>query len=164
MIEQIIEAVSTVTGVSYEAMQSPSRKREIVEARQLAMWFMKDETALSLKNIGFTFGGRDHATVIHAVQTINDLLITNKHLQAKFFECQKRIDQIQDIPEMDAFSQSVLMIAGAVPLLHTKWQDMHKRYLQGVTVRELARVHDLNPETIWMNWRKLNLPTFGKFA
>jgi len=164
MTEQIIEAVSTVTGITHEAMKSHSRKREIVEARFIAMWFIKEETALSLKEIGGCFGGRDHSTAIHAIQTINDLLITDKKLQAKFFECQKRIDQIQDIPEMDAFSQSVLMIAGAVPYLHTKWQDMHKRYLQGVTVRELARVHDLNPETIWMNWRKLNLPTFGKFA
>jgi hypothetical protein len=164
MTEQIIEAVSTVTGVSYEAMQSPSRKREIVEARSIAQWFIRENTTLSLVKIGAIFGDRDHSSILTAVNKISDWLLTDKKLQAKFFECQKRIDQIQDIPEMDAFSQSVLMIAGAVPLLHTKWQDMHKRYLQGVTVRELARVHDVNPETIWMNWRKLNLPTFGKFA
>jgi hypothetical protein len=164
MIEQIIEAVSTVTGVSYEAMQSPSRKREIVEARSIAQWFIRENTTLSLKEIGGCFGGRDHSTALTAINKISDWLLTDKKLQQKFFECQKRIDQIQDIPELDELSQSLLMIGGAVPHLHCKWQDMHKRYLQGVTVTELSKVHDINPETIYMNWRKLNLPTFGKFA
>jgi hypothetical protein len=164
MIEQIIEAVSTVTGVSYEAMQSPSRKREIVEARSIAQWFIRENTTLSLKEIGGCFGGRDHSTALTAINKISDWLLTDRKLQQKFFECQKRIDQIQDIAELDELSQSLLMIGGAVPHLQCKWMDMHKRYLQGVSVRDLSRVHDINPETIWMNWRKLNLPTFGKFA
>src|SRR5690625_3001008 len=56
-----------------ETLKSKSRKRHIVTARQLAMFFVKKYTEHSLKNIGDAFGGRDHSTVIYSCLTVNDL-------------------------------------------------------------------------------------------
>jgi len=55
-------------------LKGKSRKKELVYPRQVAMYFAKELTNLSLKSIGYHFGGRDHSTVIHAVQTISDLM------------------------------------------------------------------------------------------
>lgn len=54
-----------------------SRKGEITQVRQVLMYFLKNYTKYSLKKIGNYCGGRDHSTVIHAQQTIQDLLDTN---------------------------------------------------------------------------------------
>ena len=51
-----------------------SRKQEIVFARQVAMYLIRDLTSASLKTIGNFFGGRDHTTVMHSVNTIENLL------------------------------------------------------------------------------------------
>jgi len=60
--------------VTIADLKSKSRKKELVFPRQVAMYFAKELTDLSLKSIGYHFGGRDHSTVIHAVQTISDLM------------------------------------------------------------------------------------------
>ena len=62
-------------------MKAKSRKRELVHPRQVAMYLAKEKTDLSLKSIGYHFGGRDHSTVIHAVQTISDLVA--KHAETR---------------------------------------------------------------------------------
>jgi hypothetical protein len=77
-IKDIANIVSSITTISVKSMKSKSRRRELVEARQMAMYFAKDFTSNSLKTIGAFFGGRDHSTVIHAVQTMKDLYSTNK--------------------------------------------------------------------------------------
>lgn len=70
-IDSIQEAVSTLFGVPVEDIKGKSRKQELVYPRQVAMYLAKELTNLSLKSIGYHFGGRDHSTVIHAVQTIS---------------------------------------------------------------------------------------------
>jgi chromosomal replication initiator protein len=77
--------------IPVEAVKSKTRKREIVQARQIAMYFTKDLTKSSLKNIGIFFGGRDHSTVIHACQTVNDLIETDKKFRHDVEEIEKRI-------------------------------------------------------------------------
>ena len=74
----VIRFVSKSYGVSIEAMKSKSRKRECVEPRQVAQFLLCTYTGMSLKHIGQKFGGRDHTTVIHARNTINDLMISRK--------------------------------------------------------------------------------------
>ena len=61
-----------------EFVKQRSRKREIVELRQIFMWLIKNKTTISLKKIGRECGGRDHSTVINACQVVNDLADTNK--------------------------------------------------------------------------------------
>ena len=76
-INYIQEIVSKFFNISIEQMKDKARRKEIVIARQVAMYFSKDFTNNSLKSIGFHFGGRDHSTVIHAVQSVNDMIDTN---------------------------------------------------------------------------------------
>lgn len=61
-------------GVSTDSLRSKTKKKEFVQARQIAMYFCKKFTNASLKTIGLNFGGRDHTTVIHALQQVEEQL------------------------------------------------------------------------------------------
>lgn len=61
-------------GVELRLLKAKTRKREIVQARQITMHLSKIFTKHSLKTIGIHFGGRDHTTVIHSCQTVKDLM------------------------------------------------------------------------------------------
>ena len=58
-----------------------SRKRELVQARQIAMTLININTKLTLKYIGEMIGNRDHATVIHSRETVNNLFETEKNFR-----------------------------------------------------------------------------------
>lgn len=90
-IDYIQKLVCEYFTISIEDVKSKTRKREIVQARQIAMFFAKDLTKASLKNIGSHFGNRDHSTVIHACQTVNDLIETDKKFRYDVDELSKRI-------------------------------------------------------------------------
>jgi chromosomal replication initiator protein len=90
-IDYIQKLVCEYFTISVEDVKSKTRKREIVQARQIAMFFAKDLTKASLKNIGSHFGNRDHSTVIHACQTVNDLIETDKKFRYDVDELSKRI-------------------------------------------------------------------------
>ncbi|MHB1278964.1 MAG: helix-turn-helix domain-containing protein, partial [Bacteroidia bacterium] len=90
-IEYIQKLVCDYFGISIDQVKSKTRKREIVQARQISMYFAKDLTKSSLKTIGMHFGGRDHSTVIHACQTVNDLMETDKKFKIDVEELSKRI-------------------------------------------------------------------------
>ena len=89
-IKYIQETVSKYFNISIEDMKDKARKKEIV-ARQVAMYFSKDFTNNSLKSIGFHFGGRDHSTVIHAVQSVNDMIDTDSIFKKNIDEINRRI-------------------------------------------------------------------------
>ena len=55
-------------------MREKNRRKEVVLARQVAMYLSKQLTKSSLKTIGLHFGGRDHSTVIHAQSSIEELI------------------------------------------------------------------------------------------
>lgn len=80
-IEIAKKITSEYRGVSIEDMESKSRIREYAQARQQAMYILKKYTKLSLKAIGAAFGNRDHSTVIHAVQTTEDLMYSDKQVK-----------------------------------------------------------------------------------
>jgi chromosomal replication initiator protein len=90
-IEFIQKLVCDYFTIPVELVKSKTRKREIVQARQISMFYAKDLTKSSLKTIGMHFGGRDHSTVIHACQTVNDLMETDKKFKADIEEIGKRI-------------------------------------------------------------------------
>jgi chromosomal replication initiator protein len=91
-IELIQQAVGDYYNISVEDMQSKSRRREITQARQVAMYFAKEMTSLSLKGIGKHFGGRDHSTVIHGIQTVKDLSETDREYRDKVEEVRKQLE------------------------------------------------------------------------
>ena len=77
-IEYIQKVVCDYFDLPIELMKSKTRKREVVQARQIAMYFSKKMTKSSLANIGMHCGGKDHATVLHACRTVNNLADTDK--------------------------------------------------------------------------------------
>jgi len=89
-IDYIQKTVSEYFNVSSDDLKAKTRKKEIVIARQLAMYFTKDYTNHSLKSIGHHFGGRDHSTVIHALQSVNDMLDTDARFRSSFSELKKK--------------------------------------------------------------------------
>ena len=80
-IDEVQKYVSEYFGISIEDLKAKTRKKEIVTARQIAMYFAKEYTGHSLKSIGYHFGGRDHSTVIHAIQTVNEFMMEKKELK-----------------------------------------------------------------------------------
>lgn len=90
-IDSIQQIVGDHLDIEVELMKAKTRKRDIVQARQIAMYFAKEMTQHSLKSIGYHFGGRDHSTVIHALQTVNDLIATDKYFKQNVSEIRKRI-------------------------------------------------------------------------
>ena len=61
-------------------MHSPRRSRSVARPRQVAMYLAKSITTRSLPEIGRKFGGRDHTTVIHAIKTIEEIMVTDPSL------------------------------------------------------------------------------------
>ena len=76
-IDDISKAVCTYLNIPENKIREKTRKKEIVLARQLAMYFSKELTKSSLKTIGLHFGGRDHSTVIHACNSIEEMYKTD---------------------------------------------------------------------------------------
>ncbi len=68
--EAILAESASYFGVTVDDLRSQNRSRPIVQARQIAMYLVRDLTDLSLPRIGAVFGGRDHTTVLHACQKI----------------------------------------------------------------------------------------------
>ena len=71
--ENIRNYVSQVYGISTEEIKGKRRDRKYVLPRQLAIHHIRYNTDLTLKEIGSLFGDRDHSTIIHAADTIQDL-------------------------------------------------------------------------------------------
>ena len=80
-IDQIQKVVSDYFQMDVSTLQSKTRKRHIVQARQLAMFFSKKFTKASLASIGTKIGHRDHATVLHACKTVDNLAFTDKQFR-----------------------------------------------------------------------------------
>ena len=80
-IDYIQKVVSEYFQMDVVTLQSKTRKRHIVQARQLAMYFAKKFTKASLASIGTQIGKRDHATVLHACKTVDNLSFTDKQFR-----------------------------------------------------------------------------------
>lgn len=73
-IDDILDATSTKFGIPVDEIVGPNRRRQLVTARQVAMYVARDLTDLSYPAIADAFGGRDHTTIIHAVRKVSDLM------------------------------------------------------------------------------------------
>ena len=90
-IDYIQKVVCDYFDIPIELMKSKTRKREIVQARQLAMYFSKQLTKNSLANIGMHCGNKDHATVLHACKTVNNLIDTDKQFRGYVSDIEKKL-------------------------------------------------------------------------
>ncbi len=90
-IDYIQKVVCDYFNIPIETMKSKTRKREIVQCRQLAMYFSKQMTKNSLAMIGKYCGNKDHATVLHACKTVNNLSDTDKRFKGYISDIEKKL-------------------------------------------------------------------------
>lgn len=90
-IDYIQKIVCDYFNMPVDSLQSKTRKREVVQARQIAMFFSKTLTKSSLASIGSQIGRKDHATVLHACKTVSNLLDTDKQFKIDVEEIEKRL-------------------------------------------------------------------------
>ena len=90
-IDYIQKVVSDYFQMDIETLQSKTRKRHIVQARQIAMYFAKKFTKASLASIGTQIGRRDHATVLHACKTVDNLSFTDKQFRKYVEDLHQRL-------------------------------------------------------------------------
>ncbi len=77
---QIIRATASAYGFSVDDMVGASRRQPLVLSRQVAMYLCRELTDLSLPKIGALFGGRDHTTVLHAIEKIRRVMTTDREV------------------------------------------------------------------------------------
>ena len=90
-IEYISKVVCDYFSMPVYTLQTKTRKREIVQARQIAMYFSKSLTKYSLASIGAQIGNKDHATVLHACKTVNNLKDTDKNFRQYVEDIEKKL-------------------------------------------------------------------------
>ncbi|RQO32332.1 chromosomal replication initiator protein DnaA [Taibaiella sp. KBW10] len=90
-IGDIQKMVCSYFKIDYDKLQSKTRTGDVVNARQIAMYLAKKFTKCSLKTIGDHFGKRDHTTVIHSVQKVEDFLKTDEKYRESFLEIQHKV-------------------------------------------------------------------------
>ncbi len=92
-IETILKTVSDFYGVEISAINTRSRKREVVLVRQVAMYLAKKYLDLSTAKIGLYIGNRDHATVLHACKTVTNLCETDKQFRGELSQIELQLQR-----------------------------------------------------------------------
>ena len=90
-VNRIQNAVCTYFNITTDQFLSKTRKREIVQARQIAMYLSRSLTKTSLSSIGTQLGGKDHATVLHACNTVCDLMDTDRSFRGYVADIEKQL-------------------------------------------------------------------------
>ena len=87
-----MRAVADMYNVSIEDMKGSSRRREISQSRQIAMYLMRQHTDLSLPRIGEEFGGKDHTTVMYSCDKITKTSAKDPELSQALRQLSDRIN------------------------------------------------------------------------
>lgn len=90
-VDRIISEVSRTYGVSTDDIRGKMRSSNISNARQVAMYIIREITQMSTTSIGDEFGGRDHSTVVYAIQKVEEDMKKNHHFQATVNDIIKNI-------------------------------------------------------------------------
>ena len=80
-VEDVIKAVCAFYNIKQTQIKGPKRDASLVKARQIAMYLLKKELQLTFVEIGNLLGGRDHTTVMHGVEKVENLLETHERLE-----------------------------------------------------------------------------------
>ncbi len=91
-IEYIQKLTAEYFNFPDDMLRAKTRKKEIVQSRQIAMYLCKIMTDSSLKTIGLHFGGRDHSTVIHAINSVEETFLTDKKLKEHIDNIKHKIE------------------------------------------------------------------------
>ncbi|MEG0466923.1 MAG: chromosomal replication initiator protein DnaA [Mucinivorans sp.] len=90
-IDSIVELVCSTMAISHDELISPKRTREVATARQVAMYLCKAHTKAALSSIGAALGKRTHATVMHACNTVPNLMETDKILRKQVEDIERKL-------------------------------------------------------------------------
>jgi len=90
-LTSVREIVSKYFNIPEDVLTSRSRKMQIVYARNIAFYLIRENYKTSLKKIGQLFGNRDHATVAHGYEKIKNMIKTDQHVQADIEYLQKKV-------------------------------------------------------------------------
>ena len=90
-IDKVQKVVCDYFNITKDDLLSKTRKRQIVQARQIAMYMSRSLINCSLSTIGAEIGGKDHATVLHACNTVNDLMTTDKSFKQYVADIEKML-------------------------------------------------------------------------
>lgn len=91
-IENIQDVITSKYNINLDMLVGKSRKKEIAEARMVAMYLARNYTSLSLKSIGLYFGGRDHSTVVHACKWVENKLDSSDEFKRRFDQIKTEFD------------------------------------------------------------------------
>jgi len=91
-VDMIQKIVCDYFKLTPEQLKAKTRRREIVQPRQIIMYFAKKYTKASLQTIGAMCGGKDHSTVLHACRNIEDLKQTDKQIRAYLEDIDRKIN------------------------------------------------------------------------
>jgi chromosomal replication initiator protein len=90
-VNTIYKTVCSYLNIASDNAQTKTRRREMVQARQVAMFFSKKLTKASLASIGAQIGNKNHATVLHACKTVNNLMETDHAYADMIGNIEKRL-------------------------------------------------------------------------
>ena len=90
-LDRVKGIVCEYFNISQDVLLSKSRKRQIVQARQIAMYMTRQHINCSLSTIGAELGGKDHATVLHACTTVSDLMSTDRTFRQYVSDIEKML-------------------------------------------------------------------------
>lgn len=80
-IDMVQKTVASYYNIPEDMLRAKTRKKEVVEARQICMYLIKEILGSSLKTIGLHFGGRDHSTVIYACKLVDEWMTANPKIK-----------------------------------------------------------------------------------
>lgn len=89
--ERVIEVIAEFFNLTKEDILNEKRTKDVARARQIVMYFLRHHLNLSLKEIGKILGGRDHSTILHGIEKIENLLEVDENLREKIVEIERKI-------------------------------------------------------------------------
>lgn len=138
-IGEILKVVSEESKIPVDLILMKTRKREVVEFRQIAMSLSKTFTGASLATIGSMIGNKDHSTVLHACKTVNNLIDTDRSYKGSYTEMYIRIGRVI---EMMPDKTKVCSICGSDQVETKAW----------IAVNNNRIIEEIEPDDIFNNW------------
>ena len=158
--DDIIATFAKHFGLEKEIILSKTRKREIVEVRDLIAYFLREYADMSFPAIGKLLGGRDHTTIIYSYNKIDKSLDVKNNFESKFFELilkAKSIKERKVYIENTIIPEAIASIRAQIFLTKSKLQhkDISSRdikilelYREGITIENIAKINKISRQRV----------------